>query len=177
MLRLQFFSVIFDVIQKKSIPNKALDNLLRKLDLTENGDNLFCGLLMLIQAILRLPSDAVKENDLKQSLKELKFSDECCTRFISVFLESKPDLYSSKSKFGTPYYHKLKNFNWRIDITLSSNFLSKSLDTVIIFQVNLENGENETFEVSIAKFQQLRFYVASMLKEIQYIEKKNVFKT
>lgn len=169
--------MIFDVIQKKELPSRALEKLFKKLELTENGDNLFCGLLMFIQAIIRLPSDALKESDLKQSLKELKFSEECCNEFVTVFQDKKIDLYNSKSQFCFEYFHKLESFNWRIDITVSSNFLAKSLDTVIIFQMNLKNGETETFEVSMAKFQQLRFYVASILKEIEFIEKKNVFKT
>lgn len=168
--------MVLDVVRKKPLPPKALDKLLKKLKLTENGDNLFCGLLMLVQAILRLPMESVKENELKQGLKELKFSDDCSNEFINIFKDNKIELYNIKSKIGQEYFHTLESFNWRIDITISSNFLAKSLDTVIIFQINLDNDESFTFEVSIAKFHQLRFYIASMLKELEFIEKKNVFK-
>lgn len=133
--------------------------------------------MMLLQAILRLPQDGIKEPDLKQGLKELKFTDECCSEFLNIFSDYKMELFSNKYRLGDEYFLKIENFNWRIDITISSNYLAKSLDTVIIFHINFKNGESKSFEVSIAKFHQLRFYVSSMLKEMEFIEKKNVFKT
>lgn len=133
--------------------------------------------MMLLQAILRLPQEGFNELHLKQGLKELKFTEECSNEFMHVFSENKSDLINNRYRFGDEYFLKIENFNWRVDITISSNYLAKSLDTVIIFNIKFKNGETKSFEVSIAKFHQLRFYVSSMLKEMEFIEKKNVFKT
>ncbi|KAL0275694.1 UNVERIFIED_CONTAM: hypothetical protein PYX00_003483 [Menopon gallinae] len=168
--------LVFDTIERKPIPPKSLERLSKKTSLEDKGDYLFSGLMILVQAIVRLPQDSVKETDLRQGLKELKFTDECCSEFLTMFRDNKVNLYTIKHHL-CDFFLKIENFNWRIDVTISSNFLAKSLDTVIIFYITFKNGESKSFEMSIAKFHQLRFFISSMLREMEFLEKKSAFKT
>lgn len=170
------FSVVFDTIERKPIPPKSLERLSKKSSIEDKGDYLFSGLMVLVQAIIRLPQDSVKETDLRQGLKELKFSEECCNEFLTMFRSNKVNLYMAKHQL-CDFFLKIENFNWRIDVTISSNYLAKSLDTVIIFYITFKNGESKSFEMSIAKFHQLRFFISSMLREMEFLEKKSAFKT
>jgi hypothetical protein len=43
--------------------------------------------------------------------------------------------------------------------------------------MTLSNGDKKIFEVSIPKFHQIRYNVASVLKEMGLMEKKKLFKT
>jgi hypothetical protein len=60
---------------------------------------------------------------------------------------------------------------------LFSSVLSRVLEPSILFDMTLSNGEKKTFEVSISKFHQVRYSVASVLKEMGLMEKKKLFKT
>jgi hypothetical protein len=62
-------------------------------------------------------------------------------------------------------------------MTLFYSVLSRVLEPSILFDMTLNNGEKKTFEVSISKFHQVRYSVASVLKEIGLMEKKKLFKT
>lgn len=165
--------MVFDVITRKPLPPRALEKISKKGDL-ESVEQLFGGLLTLVQTILRVKSDSVKENDLRLCLKTLKFTEDCSNEFINSFLENRGQLYAKKSfGYDSPYFFRVKKLDWRIDITVSSSSLSKSFDTVIIVQLLFTNGESRSFELSISKFHLLRLYVASLLKEFQVFEKKS----
>jgi hypothetical protein len=69
--------------------------------------------------------------------------------------------------------------NWLVfykNYFLFSSVLSRVLEPSILFDMTFSNGEKKIFEVSISKFHQIRYSVASVLKEMGLMEKKKVFK-
>lgn len=54
---------------------------------------------------------------------------------------------------------------WRIDVTVSSSQAKKVLRPTVLMTLG---GENETFEMSLEMFQELRLTVAKMLTEMEW---------
>merc|ERR1711942_408023 len=72
---------------------------------------------------------------------------------------------------------KLRDICWRLDVAISSSAAAKVMEPQINFDVSLANGETRSISLTQDKFQQLRFAVASMLKQMELLEKKKVFKS
>ncbi|ESO03255.1 hypothetical protein HELRODRAFT_173534 [Helobdella robusta] len=54
--------------------------------------------------------------------------------------------------------------------------LKKDLQPVIILNITLNNGENQTFQVSLKKFHEMRCLTASLLKEVITLERNKLQK-
>lgn len=161
------------MIAKKSLPPKALERISKGN--SENIEQLFGGLLMLVQKIRRQKSD-IKESDLRSCLKSLKFTEDCSNEFINAFLENKSQLFACQRN-KNQFYLQLEKLDWRIDVTVSSSHLNKSFNTVIIFKMRFKNGETKSFEMPVSKFYLFRLYVTFLLKEFQAAEKKSGLKS
>lgn len=70
----------------------------------------------------------------------------------------------------------LKSLNWRIDVSVSTSSIMKSLVPVVIMQMELSDGRVVSFDVSLAQFHQFRFNVALVLKEMDEFLNKTTFK-
>ncbi|PSN56579.1 COMM domain-containing protein 5 [Blattella germanica] len=146
-------------LEGREIPEGALDGVqVQGMSMSQLYES-YAGILSLIQAFLKLPQGFVNADHLKDDLKEVKFPEECTTDLISI-------LYGPK--------------RLALDERLSQNkfyfVLSRVLEPSIIFDMVLSNGQRKTFEVSISKFHQVRYNVASVLKEMETMEKKKLFK-
>lgn len=73
-------------------------------------------------------------------------------------------------------YPTLDNFSWRVDVTISSNSLSRVLKPTILMTTVTSNGQKKTFEVSVEKFHELRYNVAKVLKEMEDLERLQILK-
>ncbi|XP_073497288.1 COMM domain-containing protein 5 isoform X2 [Phyllobates terribilis] len=62
------------------------------------------------------------------------------------------------------------------NIVYGNSSLSRALQPSILMQMKLSNGESHRFEVPVAKFQELRYNVALLLKEMNDLERKNILK-
>ena len=71
---------------------------------------------------------------------------------------------------------KLRDVSWRLDVAISSSSIGKVMEPQINMDLSLTNGENKEISLTQDKFQQLRFSVASMLKQMELLEKKKVFR-
>ncbi|KAJ3450636.1 comm domain-containing protein [Anaeramoeba flamelloides] len=80
-----------------------------------------------------------------------------------------------KDKEKVTYPH-LVDVNWRVDVVISSGVLSRVLKPVIMMQMILSDGQVKQFEVSVDKFQEMRYNVAKVISEMQNIEKMPVLK-
>lgn len=67
-------------------------------------------------------------------------------------------------------HDSLVNFRWRVDVTISNSMMSRVFTPVIWMQMTLDNGRQETFEVSLEKFHQLRLETADILKQMHEIQ-------
>ena len=61
-------------------------------------------------------------------------------------------------------------------MTISTSSLARALKPVIMLQMTLSDGSIKTFEVSVSQFHELRFNSALVLKEMEGVEQKNIFK-
>ncbi len=66
-----------------------------------------------------------------------------------------------------PQLPTLKYVSWRVDASISTSSLSRTLEPTIFMQMHLSNGQKISFEMSINSFHLLRFNVAFVLKEIE----------
>ena len=75
-----------------------------------------------------------------------------------------------------PQLASLKSLNWRIDVSISTSSLSRVLEPSIIIQMHLSNDERVSFELSLSSFHLLRFNVAMVLKEMDDLMSRQMFK-
>ena len=66
-----------------------------------------------------------------------------------------------------PQYSTLKCVSWRVDVSISTSSLSRTLEPTIILQMHMSNDQKISFEMTIHSFHLLRFNVAFVLKEIE----------
>ncbi|XP_003424560.1 COMM domain-containing protein 5 [Nasonia vitripennis] len=164
-------------IDQEYIEEGALEIVSKNFDIPQAiVDEWYAAVLIILKLHLRSPSITIKPAEFKQCLQELKFSPECIQDIFSVLTGSKrPDLmrnFSNKVQF-LPHLHACK---WRVDIIISSSFMSKVLEPHVLMEWILSNGESYTFELSLSRFHQLRHAVAKLLLEIQRLEVYNVIK-
>jgi hypothetical protein len=76
----------------------------------------------------------------------------------------------------SPRLPQLETFRWRVDVTISNSSLNRVLEPFLVFELTLSNGTVKTFEVPVSKFQELRYNVATVLKEMIDLEKRNILK-
>lgn len=70
----------------------------------------------------------------------------------------------------------LDRLQWRVDVAISTSSIARILKPVIMLQLTLSDGSVKTFEVSVSQFHELRFNAALVLKEMEIVEQKNIFK-
>lgn len=77
---------------------------------------------------------------------------------------------------SNPQCVKIESLNWRIDVSLSSSSLKRELVPTIVIQMQLTNGMTIYFETNLQLFHQLRFNVALVLKEMDDLLNRQIFK-
>lgn len=99
-----------------------LDLALTKLsqtgsDIPENFYELFAAILQIMQVFLRTPKGSVKEDELRECLKELRFTDECIDDITKVLHNHRDSLTQNycevKSLRTSP-----KRLQWCINFSL-----------------------------------------------------------
>ncbi|CAH2260936.1 uncharacterized protein LOC120635853 [Pararge aegeria] len=121
------------------------------------------------------------ENDMLQFLEGLRFSTECATELMSLLCVDQ--IYTNLQK-----HLRVKpgvvSLRWRIDVSLSqSNIQSENADekhrkeimyrdTQVILTFTLTNGQINIYRLSISKFHELRYVIASALKSMIVLEKR-----
>jgi len=75
-----------------------------------------------------------------------------------------------------PQNVSLKSINWRLDVSISTSSLSRSLEPSIFVEMILSNGQKVSFEMNLSAFHLLRFNVAIVLKEMEDLLNRQMFK-
>lgn len=109
-------------IEGKNCPPEVLDLALTKLSQTnceipENFYELFAAILQIMQLYLRTPKGSVREDELRECLKELRFGDDCIGDIVKVlnnYRDSLTQNYCEVKSLRTPP----KRFNWCINLSL-----------------------------------------------------------
>ncbi|XP_054981855.1 COMM domain-containing protein 5 [Sorex araneus] len=152
---------------------EAVQQLLAAGDLEqERLRALLAGTHTLLQQALRLPPTSLKPEAFREQLKELSIPQDMATDLASVVFGSQRSLLDSLAQqqgSGLPHVAGLR---WRVDVAISTSALARSLQPSVLMQLQLSDGSAHRFEVSTAKFQELRYSVALVLKEMADLERK-----
>jgi hypothetical protein len=66
--------------------------------------------------------------------------------------------------------------SWRVDVSISTSSLIRTLEPSILIELNLSDGRIVLFETPLNVFHLLRFNIALVLKEMNDLLNKQIFK-
>lgn len=151
-------------------------DLFRQLRVETKGmshlEDVYVGILIIIKASRKLSPNSVKKETLMEDLKELGFCGDVMTLLGTTMCEGPP-----KKNFRIPQLPTLQSCTWTVDVTISSSSISRILEPVIEMNLTLSDGLVKTFEVPVSRFHTLRYRTATLLKEMEDLEKRSIFKT
>ncbi|NXC04211.1 COMD5 protein, partial [Orthonyx spaldingii] len=135
---------------------------------------LISGMYTLLREALRLPLSTFKQEVFKEDLKELRIPEDFIVDFSSVvFGNRRPEGTALIQRSRLP---SIQDFKWRVDVAISTSSLARALQPSILMMMKLSDGTAHRFEVPVAKFQELRYNVALILKEMNDLEKRSILK-
>ncbi|XP_077558620.1 COMM domain-containing protein 5-like [Haemaphysalis longicornis] len=135
-------------------------------------DEIYGALHMLLRAALKLPPTVLKQEAFREDLDALRIPPEFAGDLVSVVFGSRRSNIDQHSLEQGPKYPTLKNLEWRVDVTISTNVLSRVLEPTILMDLETSDGKAHSFEVQRVEFHKLRHAVATALKEMEELEKK-----
>ncbi|XP_006879282.1 PREDICTED: COMM domain-containing protein 5-like [Elephantulus edwardii] len=133
---------------------------------------LLSGVHTLLSQALRLPMTSLKPEAFLSQLQELCISQDLAEDLSSVVFGSQRPLLDSVVRHQGAWLPRVTNFRWRVNVAISTSSLARSLRPSILMQLELSDGSTYCFEVPAAKFQELRYSVALVLKEMADLEKR-----
>ncbi|XP_048175032.1 COMM domain-containing protein 5 isoform X2 [Corvus hawaiiensis] len=120
---------------------------------------LISGMYTLLREALRLPLSTFKQEVFKEDLKELGRPT------------SEGTALTQRSRLPS-----IRDFKWRVDVAISTSSLARALQPSILMMMKLSDGTAHRFELPVAKFQELRYNVALILKEMNDLQKRSILK-
>ncbi|XP_063045624.1 COMM domain-containing protein 5 [Engraulis encrasicolus] len=150
------------ILESGTVPEEALNHII-------------AGMFGLLKEALRLPKSTFKQEVFQEDLRTLRISEEFIADFSSVVFGNRRPLES----VGTPQVADLpciKEFNWRVDVAISTSSIARALQPSILTEVKLSDDTRHHIEIPISKFQELRYNIALILKEMTDLEKKSILK-
>ncbi|XP_036381108.1 COMM domain-containing protein 5 [Megalops cyprinoides] len=134
------------------------------------------GIYRLLKEALRLPTSSLKQEVFKEDLRELRISEEFITDFASVVFGNRRAALEAAAMQQGPRLPTIEDCRWRVDVAISTSSLARALQPSILMQLKLTDGSSHRLEVPVSKFQELRYNVALILKEMNDLEKRSVLK-
>ncbi|XP_072503910.1 COMM domain-containing protein 5 [Notamacropus eugenii] len=168
----QLLKVVVSALQGQDC-REATRRLVDSTPLSEAQLGVFsAGMYALLREALRLPPAALKPDVFREDLRQLQVPEEFVADFASVvFGGRRPELGGGAGERGSGR-PTLEAFRWRVDVAISTSSLARSLQPSVLMQLKLSDGRAHRFEVPVAKFQELRYNVALILKEMNELEKR-----
>lgn len=138
--------------------------------------HIVAGMHRLLTHAIRIPTTLLKQEAFKEDLRELRIPEDFITDFASVVFGSRRTALEAASSQRDPHLPTIEDFKWRVDVAISTSSLARALQPSILMQMKLSDGNSHRFEVPVSKFQELRYNVALILKEMNDLEKRNILK-
>ncbi|XP_041076633.1 LOW QUALITY PROTEIN: COMM domain-containing protein 5-like [Polyodon spathula] len=135
---------------------------------------IIAGMYTLLKEALRLPASSLKQEVFKEDLRDIRVSEEFIADFASLIFGSRRAVLKSAAAQEGIRWPGIAGFRWRVDVAISTSSLARTLQPFILMQ--LTDGNAHRFEVPVSKFQELRYNVALILKEMNNLEKRSVLK-
>eukprot|EP01094_Clydonella_sp_ATCC50884_P010230 TRINITY_DN1979_c2_g1_i4.p1 TRINITY_DN1979_c2_g1~~TRINITY_DN1979_c2_g1_i4.p1 ORF type:complete len:204 (+),score=75.87 TRINITY_DN1979_c2_g1_i4:228-839(+) len=133
---------------------------------------LLTGLFFLFRAAFR---SRAKSPALRKVLDDFKVPNELCISLVSAYKKHSDDVSAAVLE-RTLRYPSVQQIRHRVDVAISSSAMSMVLKPSVLMEMELSTGEKHMFEISPLRFQQLRYNVAKVLKEMQDLEKLAILK-
>ncbi|KAL2077868.1 hypothetical protein ACEWY4_027372 [Coilia grayii] len=138
--------------------------------------HIIAGMFGLLKEALRLPKSTLKQEVFLEDLRALRISEDCIADFSSVVFGNRRTFLESVGNQQVTRLPCVTELNWRVDVAISTSSVSRALQPSILTEVKLSDDTRHRFEISISKFQELRYNIALILKEMTDLEKKNILK-
>ncbi|KAJ8015213.1 hypothetical protein DPEC_G00023800 [Dallia pectoralis] len=142
----------------------------------ERLTHVVAGMYRLLKEALRIPMSSLKQEVFKEDLRELRIPEEFITDFSSLVFGSRRTTLEAVATQQGPQLPFVQDLRWRVDVAISTSSLARALQPSILMQMKLSDGNSHRFEVSVSKFQELRYNVALILKEMNDLEKRSILK-
>nr|CAD7446636.1 unnamed protein product [Timema bartmani] len=180
-------SLALDSIKQRPTQDGALEEARAVIGSYQETYELYSEIMRMVHACLQSPQHPLTLDRLKTQVKDSKLPEVTWKDLIT--------LVNGEQRYCANTFHlKLEKLRWRIDVTISSrydiygvdqrssssslvNVLSRVLEPCLLLEMTLNNGRKEVFEVSLAKFHQMRYHVTSLLNQMENIEKRKLFKS
>ena len=163
-------------VEGKSLKSEQVDSLVTDTIPLETIHIAYAGLLKTIQAAFRCSAAALSKEQFIQDLSSLNLTKEMVEDLSSAVFGSRRAVLEAASVSNAPRKPTIVDFKWRIDVGISTTSLNRVLEPVVAVSMTLSNGEVKNFEMSVPKFQELRYNVATVMKEMEDLEKRSILK-
>ncbi|XP_075797237.1 COMM domain-containing protein 5 [Pelodiscus sinensis] len=172
----RLLTVVVSALEGKDC-KESVRAIAESTDLSEEKlTSLISGMYTLLREALRLPVSTFKQEVFKEDLQNLRIPEEFIMDFVSVvFGNRRPVVDASSMKHGNRL-PSVNDMKWRVDVAISTSSLARALQPSILMLLKLSDGTAHRFEVPVAKFQELRYNVALILKEMNDLEKRSILK-
>nr|BAM36386.1 COMM domain-containing protein 5 [Oplegnathus fasciatus] len=132
------------------------------------------GMYRVLSEAIRIPTSSLKQEAFKEDLREVRIPEDFITDFSSVVFGNRRAALEAASSQKDPHLPSVEDFKWRVDVAISTSSLARALQPSVLMQMKLSDGTFHRFEVPVSKFQELRYNVALILKEMNDLEKRSV---
>ncbi|TKS72726.1 COMM domain-containing protein 5 Hypertension-related calcium-regulated gene protein [Collichthys lucidus] len=132
------------------------------------------GMYRVLSEAIRIPTSSLKQEAFKEDLRELRIPEDFITDFSSVVFGNRRAAIEAATSQNDPHLPKVEDFKWRVDVAISTSSLVRALQPSVLMQMKLSDGSVHRFEVPVSKFQELRYNVALILKEMNDLEKRSI---
>ncbi|KAM9835441.1 COMM domain-containing protein 5 [Syngnathus acus] len=138
--------------------------------------HIVAGMYRLLSEAIRIPQSLLKQEAFKEDLRELRISEDFITDFCSVVFGNRRTALEAATSQRDPHLPTIEEFKWRVDVAISTSSLARALQPSVLMHLKLSDGSFHQFEVPPAKFQELRYNVALILKEMNDLEKRSILR-
>uniref|UniRef100_A0A3Q2PEM8 COMM domain-containing protein 5 n=1 Tax=Fundulus heteroclitus TaxID=8078 RepID=A0A3Q2PEM8_FUNHE len=142
----------------------------------ERLSHIIAGMHRVLSEAIRLPTSLFKQEAFKEDLRELRTPTALPDVLRSFPCACRRAALEAATSQNDPHLPTLEEFKWRVDVSISTSSLAKALQPSVLMQLKLSDGSFQRFEVPVSKFQDLRYNVALILKEMNDLEKRSILK-
>lgn len=142
----------------------------------ERLSHIIAGMHRVLSEAIRIPTPLLKQEAFKEDLRELRIPEDFITDFCSVVFGNRRAVLEAAASQKDPQLPTVADFKWRVDVAISTSSLARALQPSVLMQMKLSDGTFHRFEVPMSKFQDLRYNVALILKEMNDLEKRSILK-
>lgn len=140
----------------------------------ERLGHIVAGMLRVLSEAIRIPASSLKQEAFKEDLREIRIPEDFITDFSSVVFGNRRAALEAATSQNDPHLPSVEDFKWRVDVAISTSSLARALQPSVLMQMKLSDGSFHRFEVPVSKFQELRYNVALILKEMNDLEKRSI---